>query len=178
MFLLLFSFSLHPFPQYFFPSPSPWSGISLPTDCTVPSASCCCLKQKILYINIYKNAPLKNQTKTFLLFGNQLALFNILTILNFIIHEPISPFPAGTLPFLRCRRFAQPSLSPPIPYLFPVPPLPCLCCSLKRVTPQCLFILFGMLSFTLYYLFHLFFTLGGKKYGCVLFCSLQFALKK
>lgn len=75
--------------------------------------------------------------------------FNINHLENFIIHQPISPFPAGTLPFLVVDDLCNLALP------FDSLPLPCpsaalLCCSLKRVTPQCLFILFGMLLFTLF----------------------------
>lgn len=55
LFLLLFSFPPIPFFFYFY---LPWSGISLPTDCTASSASCCALwnKQNILSL------PKKSQT--------------------------------------------------------------------------------------------------------------------
>lgn len=98
----------------------------------------------------------KNQNQTKPCSSETNLPFNINHLENFIIHQPISPFP-GILPFLVVDDLCNLALP------FDSLPLPCpsaalLCCSLKRVTPQCLFILFGMLSFTLFItlFFHLF----------------------
>lgn len=116
------------------------------------------LETKKKTIHIYIPLPKKNKTKKKKPCSSETNLpFNINHLENFIIHQPISPFP-GILPFLVVDDLCNLALP------FDSLPLPCpsaalLCCSLKRVTPQCLFILFGMLSFTLFitlFFFHLF----------------------
>lgn len=152
-------FSFLPIPEFFF---FPWSGISLPTDCTVLLLPVVAWNKTIKTFPFQtkpnKNPTNTNQTKNHKPCSSETNLpFNINHLENFIIHQPISPFPAGTLPFLVVDDLCNLALP------FDSLPLPCpsaalLCCSLKRVTPQCLFILFGMLLFTLFitlFFFHL-----------------------
>lgn len=158
VFCYFFLFS--PIPEYFFFFP--WSGISLPTDCTVLLLPVVAWNKKPkpnIHIPLSKQnqtKPKKNQNQTKPCSSETNLPFNINHLENFIIHQPISPFP-GILPFLVVDDLCNLALP------FDSLPLPCpsaalLCCSLKRVTPQCLFILFGMLSFTLFItlFFHLF----------------------
>lgn len=152
VFCYFFLFS--PIPEYFVFFP--WSGISLPTDCTVLLLPVVAWNKK-KNIHIYIPLPKKKNQKKKPCSSETNLPFNINHLENFIIHQPISPFP-GILPFLVVDDLCNLALP------FDSLPLPCpsaalLCCSLKRVTPQCLFILFGMLSFTLFitlFFFHLF----------------------
>lgn len=141
LFLLLFSFPPIPFFFYFY---LPWSGISLPTDCTASSASCCALWNKT-YSPFQKN-PKHPAVRI-------QPILQILTTLN-IIRQLLLPLLRWHIPR---GPFLQAVLSPSAPFLYPCPFAALLCCSLKRVTPQCLFILFGMFRTLLLFNFFSFF---------------------